>query len=80
MNMYLDKCVHIKPSCVLGLFDKMTAPSLNYGSEVFSLVSFFTSQSTDMVRLGRSVHLTTLFARASLTKQLPSTTLESVEG
>ena len=58
----------------------------------FGLVRFFTSQSTAMVMLGRSVHLTTLFSWASLTKRLASisityfrlylttTLLESAEG
>ena len=37
------------------------------------LVRFFMSKSTAMVMLGRSVHLTTIFSWASLTKQLTST-------
>ena len=37
------------------------------------LVWFFTSQSTAMVMLGQSVHLTTHFSWASLTKKLTST-------
>ena len=39
----------------------------------FCLVRCFTSQSTAMVTSGRSVHLTTLFTWANLTKQLTRT-------
>ena len=37
------------------------------------LVRFFTSQSTARVMSGQSIHLTTLFSWASLTKRLTST-------
>ena len=39
----------------------------------FGLVCCFTSQSTAMVMMRCSVHLTTLFSRASLNKRLTST-------
>ena len=34
MNSYLNKYVHLKPSHILDLFDKLIAPIMNYGSEV----------------------------------------------
>ena len=37
MNRYLINFVHIKPSHTLDLFDKLIAPILNYGSEVWGL-------------------------------------------
>ena len=40
---------------------------------LFDLILCFTSQSTAMVMSGGSVHLTTLFSQASLTKWLTST-------
>ena len=35
MNRYLNNFVHLKPSHMLGLFDKLISPILNYGSEVW---------------------------------------------
>ena len=35
MNRYLNKFVHLKPSHIFDLFDKLISPILNYGSEVW---------------------------------------------
>ena len=35
MNRYLNNFVHLKPSHILDLFDKLISPILNYGSEVW---------------------------------------------
>ena len=35
MNRYLHNFVHLKPSHILDLFDKLISPILNYGSEVW---------------------------------------------
>ena len=38
MNRYLNNFVHLKPSHILDLFDKLISPILNYGSEVWGFV------------------------------------------
>ena len=57
----------------MGLRDGIGWINWTNGWMDWGLVWFFTSRSTAMVMSGRSVHLTTLFSRASLTKQLTST-------
>ena len=42
MNSYLNKFVHLKPSHILDLFDKLIAPIMNYGSEVWVLLKQIT--------------------------------------
>ena len=58
--------------------NRYTQSTVSYDNQQYCLflyftVWFFTSQSTAMVMSGRSVHLTTLFSWASLTKLLTST-------
>ena len=63
MEGWIDK---MKEICRLNFFQSIMVL-------LFGLVWFFTSQSTARVMSGRSVHLTTFFPWASLTKQLTST-------
>ena len=42
MNRYLNNFVHLKPSHILDLFDKLISPILNYGSEVWDLLKQIT--------------------------------------
>ena len=48
MNKYLYKFMHLKPSHILDLFDKLISPILNYGSEVWG---FYKAPAIEAVHL-----------------------------
>ena len=66
LNKYLHKFTYLKPTHVLGIFDKLITPILNYGSEVWG---FHKAPAVESVHLqfckkllgSNKVHRTILF-------------------